>query len=699
MTFFHHPVIMGDDLNKNIFTPNLWFMTEFDQTYIEDNVRLVECVKNVEKIDRMSDDERKKMFSAIIDTNYEKHMTNEEKMGINMKKLQKVMKFISRNYEFEKAKKQLIKCMAFIKLSRDFMHSYVDNKITKSALICDHYFKTNKYPFHWMSSNSLYSNYYPVVYITKCLREHCILLAWRVVFICLKMVTESIDFCSNLSKYIGNADNKVCDMSNQKRYASVKKYLFFALILLKQVIPAQMVQLSGNLKNQANTTGALLMPELNPYVVETYTRIVFMMMQQCFFVQGLSYFTTKTIASSSDVSLKCMMFFLNQRNYDILKRDDETENMDMTQKNIYTESVDVFINMCYDNEEMVSLLGAMFQLSYTSLVEMTNRVWKYHLTAPFHDIQHNVDEDDMLPSKDSIFFSEKIKKHFKSDKPEKRDNMMVNVYRRTLFATNCKNLLLGTCIYMECLLSCFEISKFDLENEGVMPYIVNLANKVELLFLPQYDRKLCAFEIMCWILNTLSIRRLSCDKIDIMLTKDRNKAEFEAGKNYSYLWLFVKKDRSLLTSATKPMMNNVKKFMSSIFTTNASNGKKITSIGMKSALFDARRKKREGSEDDENDIDDDCVASSSESELYDKKRINVPFTDEDLVIWSILIGYYPKVNDKKSKVFQHIETNNFSKNPSRVFIPREGFCKEYQDMLLSMNHAICEKAMFIKGQK
>lgn len=695
MSFLCIPDIMTDDLNKNMFTPNLWFMTDFDQTYIEDNVRILECIKNVDNIDNMSDDERKKMFSSIMETNHGKSVSELDKMLINQKSLEKISKFVSRNYEFEKAKNQLVKCMAYIKLSRDFMHSNIDNKVTKSAITCNHYYKANKYPFHWMSSNSLYSNYYPVVYIAKCLREHCILLAWRVVLICLKKVTETIDFCSNISKLVANADNKICELSNHKRYTMVKKYLFFALVLLKQVIPAQMIQLSGNLKNHANTIGALIMPELNPYVVETYTRITMLLIQQCFFIQCLSQFTTKVISNTSDttITFKCMLFFLNQRDYEILKHD-ETEIVDMSQKSIYNECIDVFINMCYENEEVVAMIGAMFQLSYMGLKEMVDRVWKYHLTAPFNDIIKNSDKIDMLPSNDSVFFSEKIKRGFNSEKKGKKDDIMINVYRRTLFATNCKNFMIGTCVYLECLLSCFEISKFDQESDAVIPHIINLANKIELLFLPQYDRKLSAFELMAWLLNSINVRRMLCDKLDVLLQKERSKNELEAGMKFSYVWMFVKRKKAVVEP-----MGNVKKLMSSVFTTNASNGHKITSMDMKSALSAIERKKKGGSEEDEYDIEDDDSTgqSAASSSVYDNKKINMPFSEDDLMIWSILIGYYPQINNSKKKIFPMIDPHNFCKNPAKVFIP-DGFCKEFQEMLLSVNHAVFEKAEFIKGK-
>lgn len=690
MTFVYGPRIMSDDLNGNIFTPNLWFSTDFDQTYIEEDVDMIECIKNVDNIDRMTDNERMKMFSKIMDHNHEKHSTNDEKMMLNQEKMRKIMKFIHHNYDFEKAKKQLIKCMAFIKISRDFIHSNVDNRFTRSAMVSDFYFKNNNYPFRWMSSNSLYSNYYPVVYKVTCLREHCVLLAWRVVFICLKKVMETIDFTANLSKYIGNSDSKICDLSNQKRYANIKKYLFLSFILLNQVIPAQMTQLSGNLKNHSKTTGALIMPELNPHVVETYSRIVMMLIQHCFFVQSLSYFTSKVIASSSDVSLKCMLFFLNQRNYDLLKSDDETENMDMTQKNIYTESVDVFISMCADNNEIIGMLCGMFQLSYVSMNEMIDRVWKYNLNMPFNDVINNRDKEDMLPSKDSIFFSEKIKRHFKSKKAGKKEKMMVNMFRRTLLATNCKNFLLGKCIYIECLLSCYEISKMPLESGFVVPHIVNLCNKVELLFLPQFDMKLCAFEIMAWILNTLNIRKMLCGTVERYMSKEDNKPQLEIGMRYSYLWRFVKKESSTPISS-------VKKFMSSIFTTNASNGKKIASSSIKSAINDIKHKKKDGSEEDENDIFDD------DSGVYDMKTVNMPFSYDDLIIWSIMIGYYPYINNSKSNIFPQIQLHSFSKHPSYVFIPKghgdDGFCKEYQEMLMSISKAVYEKSCFIKGKK
>lgn len=710
MSFIHDKKLIMNN-SELLFSQNLFFYNEFDQTYIEDNTQLVSLLQETDNIDKLSDVDKKNLFSKIglLDELVEKNGFSEErKMQINAERLAKVMKFINRNYDFEKAKKQLINCMAFIKISRDFVCSNAEDRFIKSSKVTDYYFSKYDYPFTWMSSNSLYSSYYPVVYKTYCMREHCILLAWRLVFICLKKVSLVINLYSNISEFVGNSDDYVSEMSNQKKYAMIKKYLLFAYILLNQIIPAQMIQMSGNLKNQSKTIGAMIIPELNPYVVETYNRITLMMFQKCFFIQCLSYFTSKTMKESSENIVKCMVFNLNNKSFDIDKEDD-TYIGDLNHKTVYVEAIDLFIDMCYDNEDVICILGSIFNLCYLSFIEMNERTWSYHISYPFADIiNYKKDKNDMLPSKDSVFFSEKIKKHFKCKNERKKNDAMINLYKRLIPAMNCYNYLLGTCIYIECLLSCYEISKIDMENDIAMPYFVNLCNKVELLFLPQFDRKECGFEIMAWIIEKVKKRQFTCAKIDAFCSKSNNEETLNIGLNSSYIWKFVKRQRSVIS----PLTTNFKKIISSIFTINVSNGKKIDLGDVKKTLEENKFKNK--SDDEENDSDDDQDykrASSSSSILEENisilkkqknKKINIPFDHDDLILWSILIGHYPDVNNTKTKKFANIETNSFSVLPAKIFIPKSNsessFCNEYQQMLLSIIHNVKDKSIKLKGK-
>ena len=700
--------------NKTMFVPPLCFYDSFDQTYIEDDTIIIETLRNLDNIESLSDENKKKLLSKFGVSSNNLKLSKEEQLKLNQEKTLKINKFLHRNYDFEKAKKQLIKCLAFIKLSRDLLNSNIDDKFIKSAKVTDFYFKKYDFPFTWMSSNSLYHSFYPLVYKAKSIREHCIFLCWRLVFLSLEKVSQKIDFHSNISSIIANSSDKISDESNQTKYLSIKKYLFLSIILLKEIIPCQMIQYAGSIKNFEKTSGAMMIPELNPHVVQSYFKLSMCLLQKCFFDQILSHHTCMLLKESSEVVVKCIIFHLNHKNYDMFKSQDKTETSDvdnLTQKKIYSECIDVFINMCYDNEEVLSILGGMFALSYEVVTELKNNCWHHHLEDPFYDINHKNDQDDMLISKDSIFLSYKIRKYFNSPSQKKKNMCLIEIYKRLLPSLTTFNHFLATCIYIECLFSCYEISKIDLDDEIALSHLINLTYKVEMLFLPHFNMRSRAMELMAWIINNTKTRSLLCEKIQTILDVKNSSDQFETGFELAFIWRLIRKEININESISMP---NIKKMISSVFTTNVSNGKKIASEDIKKAYRNVvEKKKYDSDEADANeftqfDVDDDDFQNPSSSSSNESNRknifkpnLNIPFDKNDLEVWSILVGYFVDVNNNQKNHFEHIEKLNFPKMPASIFIPKSnkenGFNQEYLDMLISIVQNVNQKAILLKS--
>ncbi len=364
---------------------------------------------------------------------------------------------------------------------------------------------------------------------------------------------------------------------------------------------------------------------------------------------------------NTDILISVMAHLLNDKERD----DDDDERTNTNEKDVYNNVVNTFIDMCHKDRDIIHLVSAIFQLCYQSSMSLEHHVWNYQLECPYHDIfKQNI--DDIMPSKTSKHEKEYLIKSWADD--GKRYEAMLSVYRRTLFARNLRNYLLGTCVLMECYMDCFEVSKMMIHDAPnvVMPMLVNLAKKIEMLMLPTFDRRQSAVELMAWVLQQVRVRQIMCEDIATTFSED-NKDMLDFGKQISYVWKYMTIDREK-SQASPSVFDRVSSYVESVI---PSTSKKVRSnTHIKHIL-----KKASGDHDgEEADLPEN-------TQQY--RTLSLPFNDSDIKLWAVVISCYPRINDPKKTDFSRIELYSYSKTPAKLLIP-QGFSADFNNMLLDM---------------
>lgn len=646
-------------LQKTCFRPCLWFSSKYEKDKLRDNSRYIHLFNEIDKFDDLDQDSKIKIlqkFNLKVEDKVKKGKSAE---FINAKRINK---FIKNNYSFIAANKKLFECISYLTLSRDFLHSSRDDQYERSISIANEYFKKYQTPFKWMSSNTLYCMHQPLFYSTNSLREHAIFLCWRVVFLCLNQAMININYCEEFSSVIQNSDKRYAFNPNKKQYDATKNYLIYACFLLNQVIPCQMRQFSGNLKNQSMTSGGITIPELNPNVVSAFAKFAHGILQNSFFINVVSYFTLK-MAKHVD-SIDSITKILSYKNQIQTMSVDQIDFMEL--KKINSEAVDCILNVLFDEEKMVRLLSSLFKINHDVLMSLGHHCWNYQLDSPFHDVL-NENQRFIFTTEISKFYFESYIEKMKSSKKEKTS---AEIYKRMLPALYLRNFLIGSCVTIECLLCCYNIAKDDYGDDIALPKLANLAKKVEILLLPIFDREGIATEFISWILNQLTIRKTFCAKIEeIVFTPTTSADYFASGDIYTFIKVF-----SVQKSSTSSFdFKRSKGVLGSLF----------------SNIFQAKPSIEEENLQSVREILSKPSTSTASPNPAEDKRILSPFDETDIYLWTVLIGLYPLINDTKSSLMPHIELGSFYQYPSEFFVP-SSFPEDYKSQMFRWIQRIVE---------
>jgi hypothetical protein len=652
---------------KSIFKPCLWYKSKFASEKLSYHTDVLSNLRCHDDLDKLTSKEKKRLLHEIFqgEAYYDPEKAGEQTID----GLKQLNAFMDSNYRFERANEEFLECMWTITKSRDYMHSNENgNKFLAASRITKSYQKKNGFPYHWSSSDTLYKSIYPIIYITQNTREHCILLAWRLVFLCLEIAISSIDPCDNLANILKHSDEGLSTNPISKRYINSKAHLMYAYVIINQIIPCHMRQIAGTLSNQTTSSGAVVMPELNPYVASSFSVFILSLIQQNFLINASQHFLKKQM--KKEMLINVMAHLLNGKEKKSTDDDDMVDSVE--EKSVYVLIVNAFIDLCYENQDIIHMISAIFQLSYQTCMDLGHHAWNHQLLTPYHDIMiQNI--DDIFPSKISRREEEFIIKMHAGSEKEKEEALMT-IIKRSHCARNMHNYLLGTCVLMECYMSCFDLSQILIHEmpEIVMPMLVNLAKKVEMLMLPIFDRRQSAVEIMAWVIDQFRVRMAMNSEIE-RLFSTQNSERIEIGKSMSYIWKFMVVDRNQPDmSLTGDFFTTIKSFVASIVP-------KKDSRKVKGTQFKDILKKTKDSIDEQEEVD-----LPENTQHY--RKLSLPFNDDDIKLWAIIISYYPHVNDDKMKSFSRIELYSYYKTPSKVLIPH-GFCKEFNDMLINMARA------------
>ena len=654
---------LKESMQKFCFRPPLWFAKKYEKRNFEDNFAYFSFIEENEDFEQLSLDEKLKIlqnFNFNV-SNTKKRVNYEEKERFTTVKM--LNKFIKNNYDYKRANHKLFEALAYLGLSRDYFYSDSSEQYSKMFEYINEYYHKYDVPFKWYSSQTLYSSVYPIFYTTFSLREHIIFLAWRVVMICLNNIMHEVNYSDSFSTAIQHCHKKLSLNPNIKKYKKIKSNLFFSLFILNQLIPCQMRQLSGDLKNQSTTSGAIIVPELNPYVVSAFSKFVVAVMQQSFFINIVSHLTYKN--ATKDVTINNIMKILNFKNQLSLNTSKQIDLIEL--KEIYIGSIDNFINILYENELTITLLSGLFKIYHSCFEDMKNHCWNYQLENPYHDLIYPNDKN-IFTSNISKFYYEQYIERFNNEK--KKEKVLIDIMKQTNYAVNMKNLLIGSMLYIECLLTFYHISSLDFDDFTAFAKIVNVAKKVELLLLPIFDKNELAIEMICWLLNQVKIRSSFCPDISALFEEENCDKYFKSGEKYTFIYFFTSKKFKILSKIEDTLSKNfssISGFFSSMFKAKS----QIPSDLVESEFSNLKKKKTD---------DNIAATSSAASNPKDEKKIIIPFDKEDLFNWVVLCGLYPLINDSKSNIFPKIELNIFYHFPSNLFIP-DSFYTDYYDQI------------------
>lgn len=696
----HHYDQDGKILVENMMTPNMWFSSTFEKDNLMYYSDVLKYISDEEKFNQLSSEEKKRIYYNIL-SNADNHRGkfNEMKSNqANIEHLKKIKSFIQNNFNFEKANAQFLECQRIIFQSRRVINTNFKEKndnFIQSMKITNAYYRKYNYPFNWVSSSTLHHKFYPLIIKITNIREHCIMLAWRVVFICLIKIFKTIDFCDNIAIILKNSHKLITmAVTNKKKYEKIKPFLIYSMVIMNQVIPCEMRQLAGSLSNFANTSGALVIPELNPHVASTFALFLNDLSQMCFLNISMSYYFSRQYETNPDMTVINDYLNITDVNSD---RTSEEDYQDMNQHKINSSSVDFLIDLCFEDPKVMDLVSMIFRMSYAVLEQIHRYVWNYQLNSPFFDL-FNQNIDEVYPSEASRDLRNFIVENFFSE--DRKEGVILELYQKTVFAMNLKNFLVGQCIYMECIMNCYEIAKIEIADDGdhVIQMLVNLARKAEMLLLPIFDRTESAIELMCWIIKNIKVRKMMSERIEHLFFDDRNERVascFISGKTQSYMWLFLVKDMEedevdhmtffdRMQASSEKMVAGLK---SLIITPQSYGGASSSSdqergggsYKTQKILFqdDEKKKKKMGF-----DVD---VAKKSHfvKKKMCRNRLILPFDYDDIYTWSTMIGYYSFINSEKSKVFNgKIELYSFVSFKANFLMPKEDFLDFYNDNFL-----------------
>jgi hypothetical protein len=657
---FHSKKEKNDEIGicSAMFKPCLWYGSKLAAEKLSYHSDVLGSLKNATSYNAMGIKQKRQFMRELFQGSsvYDPEKNSEE----TIETLKKVKAFTESNFDLDRAKAEFLECMEIISLSRDYMHSKEKGvKYVAAARIVKSYQRKYGFPFTWSSSETLCSRTYPIVFTTKMTREHCILLAWRVIFLSLNEAISNIDPCENLCNILKHSDRKLSTNLIMTRYAVAKEHLMYAYVLINQIVPYHMRQLSGTLSNHATTDGAIVMPELNPHVASAFSVFVMSLIQQTFMINTVSHFLKMRMRS--DVLINTMSHLLNEKEVD----EEDRVHFNANEKTAYSNVVNAFIDLCHDNRDIIQLVSVVFQLCHQSSTMLERFAWNHQIVTPFRDVlRQNIDE--ILPSKISKHEREFVI-HSWSNNDVVKTETMFNVYKRTMCARNMQNYLLGTCVYMECLMDCYEISRIMAHEmpEFVMPMLSNLTKKVEMLMLPCFDRRQCGTELMAWIIRQIEIRSVMCDSIANLFSLS-NTEMLELGKRISYIWKFMVFERTeppkIVTS-----IQNVKSFIET-----------VVPIRSKKPLNAIQMKKIVSKIDDEEDVAEDGCEN-----IRQLRTVKLPFNDDDIKLWTIVVAHYPRINDPKMTSFSRVPLYSYSRMPAKILIP-QGFCAQFNSILIEM---------------
>ncbi len=660
------------DVTSNMFSPPMWYSTKFEQEKIAKKERILSIVGNFEHIADLDRHQKKKVLKAIFakinDLNNAKSTTYQSGLRKDaVDNMKQINKFLKRNNDFESANEDLFKCHAYIILSRSYFESSKDENFKKSMLISSTYI--SKYgKFVWKSSDMFYQSFFPIIYRTTSLREHCIFLAWRVVVICMKKVFEIMKFNAGLVDIVKHCDPATTKSDNiAMRYDKAKPYITYAIMLLNNVIPAHMTQYCGNLCNQAMTMPGTVVPELNPSVASAFLIFANGVYQHMILIKIVAETVRQRM---DDYQLASVVRSLNMIN--TLTPEDE--------RNTTGKAMNEIVQIIEDDDDrsLEMCVSFIFRSYCTAFEELKRHVWKNSLHDPIDDLV-SPDNNDYLSSGISRDIREQYISDYNFDGRHKRKTT-VKIMRRALVAENMKNFLVGSCIFLECLLTAVEISRIDTDSLRALPIAIDSAKKVEYLLLPQLSKKTFAVEFIVWMLDQIEVRRNFCGQIDeLIFTEDESR--FKIGYQFSYVWSFLDAEKEMEVRPEKetssdPIPNRDFSF-SGIFDQISSSlvniSDKIYSRKPNEEILDAMIDEYDMKQvTDYNSGSSSGMASSSymyESDAVEPEPakpvyFGTALTEDDLNIWSTMIGYYAEVNNPKTNIFPKIDLFAFSKVPA-----------------------------------
>jgi len=416
---------------------------------------------------------------------------------------------LDRDVSFSAAVADLMECLAVITKTR----SLVDDigQAPKAFDITARFLSMNNAPFMWRSSPTLWSSAVSPVFTTSDMREHAIMLAWRVALLSARKASELLDVSMDGRMMLEKIDSEIEYTPSttsdvlKRSIDECSSLLMYSLVMLQQVIPAQMEARAGSIENWSLYPCALAVPEMRPKVVSAITKTILAMFHMCVCIRIIRFKLKGPYPGVTDSELPYMAY---THMMDKGSTPDRLDLLKRTERRLCSKSVQSMVSV----EEIESVNGIrclILMLCTDAIRELETHAWGTQLDYPLLDFKEKTE----LQSSSRIYSSgvhKRMLKWLKTIDEHRDDTSCAAVLRNSAPARSLRFFLFGSAVYMECLMMAKHLSDIDLDDAKALPTMSILAQKIENLLAPVTGRRRCAVELMVWLLDQVNDRAAFC---------------------------------------------------------------------------------------------------------------------------------------------------------------------------------------------
>lgn len=350
-------------------------------------------------------------------------------------------------------------------------------------------------PFVWRSSPTLASGAVVPIYRTSDLREHAIMLAWRVAILSIRAAAESADMCSDGRGILSLIDTDVVGDKDalKRKMSAAESYLLYALCMLHQVIPAQMEAKAGSLGRWALLPCALAVPEMRPDVLSAFCKLVCALCHMCVCTRAMSH---RIKGSASELP-----YLATVQDQTRKRMDSDRRAAAISERVLCSKAVETMVS--FQSIGAVNRVRSMMFMQFAdALRQLEDAAWGAHLDDCLRELGPGSDRRrDGAGRVYASSIHKSMEQWIRTVDKVYDEEAAEEIYASCLPARQLRNFLFGSAVYMECLMMAYRLSSScEWGDDRALVIMSVLARKTEMLLAPVTGRRRCGIELMVWLI-------------------------------------------------------------------------------------------------------------------------------------------------------------------------------------------------------